>query len=528
MYKLSDRCARLTNNPNSTDLRKAIIDALRQHPEGLTLRDIAEIVGRHRHTITKYVYELIGAQVIYQRDVGAAKLCYLKENYNGETKKERAKIFKNTRKGQAQLVALFLLLLLVPATVIVAQNVTAGLEGMATALDLLGGNISDTSFSHNIAVPDTTTKIIENSPEPEQPQESNETPKNLCDGVVCETYNTTCPDGFISECIGLCDPETATCSECIPSCEGHEIPGPEPEPNCTENWTCSEWSECENDLQIRTCFDVNNCGTAKNKPSQNQTCPEEICDIECGECAKLDEINCTCSPIITCVPGDGCCPARCDYLNDSDCLPLGECSVDSDCDDNNTCTTDVCSANRTCSNIPITPCCGNGKCETVENQTSCPNDCLLFECLNNSDCDDDNICTLDVCSNYTCFNTPTIPCCGNGVCEENENYTNCQADCVEIPEPLEPELFVDIIAPEKIIRGQTAELKAVIENSGGEAKNIVLEWILPDFFEVIDGFEWEEVGTLATNSSFIAEITVSSRLDAALGINEIKVRVSYE
>jgi hypothetical protein len=122
----------LSNNTNSKDQKRAIINALRAHPEGLTLKDIAEIVGHHRHTITKYVYELIGAQVIYQRDVGAAKLCYLRESYNGNNIKESLK----NRKAQAQLIALFLLLVLVPTSVIVAQtvtNTTAGLEGMATA-----------------------------------------------------------------------------------------------------------------------------------------------------------------------------------------------------------------------------------------------------------------------------------------------------------------------------------------------------------------------------------------------------------
>ncbi|MBN2331148.1 MAG: hypothetical protein JXC85_05015 [Candidatus Aenigmarchaeota archaeon] len=128
----------MNGKSNSVDQREDIIDALRNHPEGLTLRDIAEIVGHHRHTITKYVYELIGAKVIYQREVGAAKLCYLRESYNGDMKKADAEVPRKIGKGQAQLIALMMILLLVPATVIVAQNMTDSnnnLAGMAAALN---------------------------------------------------------------------------------------------------------------------------------------------------------------------------------------------------------------------------------------------------------------------------------------------------------------------------------------------------------------------------------------------------------
>ena len=69
MYKMSDR-----NNVKSRVKR-----VLLKHPEGLTILEITKLVGVHRHTVTKYVYELIGAGVIHLREVGPAKLCYLKE-----------------------------------------------------------------------------------------------------------------------------------------------------------------------------------------------------------------------------------------------------------------------------------------------------------------------------------------------------------------------------------------------------------------------------------------------------------------
>ena len=134
--------------------RTLIINTLRKHPDGLTLTSIAELTGLHRHTATKYVYELKGAGIINERDVGSAKLCYLKEGFskleekkvvsrlNGgkvwqqgmkanERKKASADAFRResafrrkSSTGQVQLLSIFFLLFLVPATVIIAQNAT--------------------------------------------------------------------------------------------------------------------------------------------------------------------------------------------------------------------------------------------------------------------------------------------------------------------------------------------------------------------------------------------------------------------
>lgn len=62
-------------------VKERIKKVLSEHPEGLPILEIARLVGMHRHTVTKYVYELIGAGIIYQREVGTAKLCYLKEKF---------------------------------------------------------------------------------------------------------------------------------------------------------------------------------------------------------------------------------------------------------------------------------------------------------------------------------------------------------------------------------------------------------------------------------------------------------------
>lgn len=41
---------------------------------------------------------------------------------------------------------------------------------------------------------------------------------------------------------------------------------------CEENWKCSEWSECENGTQTRSCVDVNSCGTYLHRPALEQEC----------------------------------------------------------------------------------------------------------------------------------------------------------------------------------------------------------------------------------------------------------------
>jgi hypothetical protein len=49
---------------------------------------------------------------------------------------------------------------------------------------------------------------------------------------------------------------------------------------CQENWECAQWSDCVGDEQTRTCTDLNDCGTATNKPSESRGCTEPVRDFE--------------------------------------------------------------------------------------------------------------------------------------------------------------------------------------------------------------------------------------------------------
>ena len=65
------------NMPKSST-RDKIIVLLKKHPRGLTIVEIGELLGISRITIAKYVYGLAVEGIIRQREVGPAKLCYLR------------------------------------------------------------------------------------------------------------------------------------------------------------------------------------------------------------------------------------------------------------------------------------------------------------------------------------------------------------------------------------------------------------------------------------------------------------------
>lgn len=45
-----------------------------------------------------------------------------------------------------------------------------------------------------------------------------------------------------------------------------------PSPPCTESWSCSSWSTCTNNIQTRTCTDLNNCGNLLPAGNTTKSC----------------------------------------------------------------------------------------------------------------------------------------------------------------------------------------------------------------------------------------------------------------
>jgi len=66
-------------NTSDEQIKKKIIELLRKHPEGLTIKAISEFLKLHRQTVVKYIFELKGAGIVYRRRVGSATLNYLVE-----------------------------------------------------------------------------------------------------------------------------------------------------------------------------------------------------------------------------------------------------------------------------------------------------------------------------------------------------------------------------------------------------------------------------------------------------------------
>src|SRR5262249_45892705 len=63
----------------------------------------------------------------------------------------------------------------------------------------------------------------------------------------------------------------------------------------------------------------NQCGCTKTTCAVQQACGTipDGCGgtIDCGPCAI------TCASVVSCTPGDGCCPSGCNSSNDADCPP---------------------------------------------------------------------------------------------------------------------------------------------------------------------------------------------------------------
>ncbi|MDO8509158.1 MAG: hypothetical protein Q7S27_05750 [Nanoarchaeota archaeon] len=136
--------------------------------------------------------------------------------------------------------------------------------------------------------------------------------------VACFYVINTCEENWNCEEWGSCSQEgtqTRICTD-LNKCGKNENK-PTISQNCTpvciENWDCTDWTYCSNldekqtrictttDIdksalstsscvvgeKIRSCRDLNSCGTTKNKPSEQQSCTKETRD--CGSNIQSQE-----------------------------------------------------------------------------------------------------------------------------------------------------------------------------------------------------------------------------------------------
>jgi len=165
----------------------------------------------------------------------------------------------------------------------------------------------------------------------------------------------------------------------------------------------------------RICFDAGlscaDCGTCASSTECDDYNP---CTID--ECDG-DPLMCKHKLILWCRDGDGCCPeSRCTEDNDMDCQKAAaDCINYSDCSDNNASTQDLCEVGI-CTNNIITECASDDNYCPEGCDSDSDGDC--DDCSSDSDCDDDYACTIDTCRGAPkkCSNEVISGCDFNSTC----------------------------------------------------------------------------------------------------------------
>lgn len=76
-------------------------------------------------------------------------------------------------------------------------------------------------------------------------------------------------------------------------------------PECVEKWICTNWGDCIDGRQTRSCRELNKCGTERARPLLEQechisTCHDLIANCHDGSCEEDVDCGGPCSPCGTC------------------------------------------------------------------------------------------------------------------------------------------------------------------------------------------------------------------------------------
>ena len=239
---------------------------------------------------------------------------------------------------------------------------------------------------------------------------------SVCDPATCNTFPCqvrTCVDGacvLLHEDVGCCvvdadcdDSDSCTVDTCVSNECRNELPTPPPrEVSCSSDGDCDSASAGCNRT---SCTCVTGCD-----PIVCNTFPCEVRACVAGVCTSLHR-------------------------------DVGCCTSNSECEDFNSCTSNICDTDnqcifRTLATIP-------GGDPTCSNDAQCgPNEiclsncrCAPFipgggECLDRSECDDDCPCSLDICNKQcACENIPLPGCCTNDTDCEDTNLCHTGFAC---------------------------------------------------------------------------------------------------
>jgi len=245
---------------------------------------------------------------------------------------------------------------------------------------------------------------------------------DACTADDCNSQNTcastpiACDDG--DECTtDSCAPDSGCVHEDIPNCGG-----------CENDAACDDGNACTKD----TCGPNGACVTADLVCDDGDPCTADGCDADTG-CVFETIPGCGgCTSNAQCEDAEPCTENVCQ--DDGSCvfnaIP-GCCEANSDCTDDDACTTDSCLFGQ-CVFVVDTTCC------TQDLQCVDANPCTSDQCLNNTcvntavpdccaedvQCDDADPCTEDTCTDGSCTNTPTTDCCeNNSECDDGDKCT---------------------------------------------------------------------------------------------------------
>jgi hypothetical protein len=235
-----------------------------------------------------------------------------------------------------------------------------------------------------------------------------------CDGS-CGDLDTGCEGG------SACDPSTGQCA-CVPDCDGK---------SCGDDGCGDTCGDCPTEpCMVYSCGDGGTCTSMTKDCDDSDPCTTDGCEAD----------TCTHAPVV-CDDSNLCTVETCNSsTGDCDAEPVTDGVL---CDDDNVATTLEacfggqcgCTADCTGKQCGDDGCGGDcGACTTGDlcSPTAC--DITSSQCVVEPiDCDDDNACTNDECSDGTCSN-PQIECddfnpCTNDTCFEDTGV--CVAQDVE-------------------------------------------------------------------------------------------------
>lgn len=196
--------------------------------------------------------------------------------------------------------------------------------------------------------------------------------------LVCEDAGGPCMSP-------LCDPILGICTFIN---EDDESP-------CTDGSLCTSGGSCWNGDCLSNLVGCND----------NNYCTSDSCSFEDGSCLfELLPNDAPCSDGDICTGNDTCISGLCTGL------------ANTNCDDGNPCTDDICLPEAGCTYEYNTNLCEDGNACTFKDT------CLLGECLSGAatDCNDDDLCTVDICKATEGCLHPELDCNDDTLCNGEE------------------------------------------------------------------------------------------------------------